>query len=273
MRRIEENGNREIRMIYQKPSGDEWEELRVPFTEGLSLQELAEREIPQPGRLRPVYAIADGIGRDLSYVPAGPCTVKVLDLRSRLARLVYQRTVFFLFLKALHDVLPGTEVSLKYPLNGGLFVKLKSEFHGNDAAAAVWKLEKRMKELVAEDLRINRRVIKRRDIITAADAAAEGTETADSREILRNFAPGQIELVRGSDIQEVFEYSCGGYAAVFFDPLLEHTGAADIFELVPYEGNLIIRVPRRSARTDCWPTGTIGKCSRRCGMFPGGRAL
>ena len=244
MRRIEENGNREIRMIYQKPSGDEWEELRVPFTEGLSLQELAEREIPQPGRLRPVYAIADGIGRDLSYVPAGPCTVKVLDLRSRLARLVYQRTVFFLFLKALHDVLPGTEVSLKYPLNGGLFVKLKSEFHGNDAAAAVWKLEKRMKELVAEDLRINRRVIKRRDIITAADAAAEGTETADSREILRNFAPGQMELVRGSDIQEVFEYSCGGYVAVFFDPLLENTGAADIFELVPYEGNLIIRVPQ-----------------------------
>lgn len=237
-----------IDIVSHVPDQEEARVMSVYEDKQISVSELAGKYWIDTDGFEPVYSIVDGTGRDMAYRLTKSCSVEILDLRSRLARLVYQRTVFFLFLVALNDVIPGAKVSLKYPLNGGLFIKMKSEIKQTDAASLVWKTERRMKELVEQNCRFTKRVIKRGEIIEAADAAAAAEKNgksvpAEASEILKNISPEQVEFIRGCEVQEVFEYTCGEYSAVFYDPLMESAGRLKIFELLPYSGNVIIRVP------------------------------
>lgn len=244
-------------------------ERRIVYEEKqISLYELAQKYHTSDDGYEPVCAVVNGVGRNLSFVLDRSSTVRLLDLRSRLARLIYQRSIFFLFLKALDDTIPGARVSLKYPLNGGLFVKMKSEIEQNDAASLVWRLELRMKELVAEKVKFTKHIIRRSEIIEAYDAvkrAAEnglvhtyapngwpaedeiiavyGSAGKEYAAVLKSITRAQAEFIKGSEIREVFEYTCGEFSAVFYEPLLESAEQLGIFELMPYDGNLIIRLP------------------------------
>ena len=227
----------------------------------ISLYDLAEKYWEGPEGSEPVFAIVNGIGRDLSFVLTRSCTVKLLDLRARLARLIYQRSIFFLFLIALNDVMPGARVSLKYPLNGGLFVKMKTPADTRSAAGLVWQIEYRMKEIVVENRKFTKRIVRQSEILAAVNAIEDVTTIENALEhpeiikehygeagreyieTLKNLTYEQIEFLRNCEVQEIFEYTCGDFTAVFYDPLLESSGQLKIFDLVPYEGNLIIRVP------------------------------
>lgn len=227
----------------------------------ISLYEIAEKYWDGPDGSEPVFAIVNGIGRDLSFVLTRSCTVKLLDLRARLARLIYQRSIFFLFLIALNDVMPGARVSLKYPLNGGLFVKMKTPADTKSAVGLVWQIEYRMKEIVAENRKFTKRIVRHADILAAVNAIEDittiekalkdptivqehyGDAGREYIETVKNLTYEQIEFLRSCEVQEIFEYTCGDFTAVFYDPLLESSGQLKIFDLVPYEGNLMIRVP------------------------------
>lgn len=225
-----ENTNEKIRIeIIPQDAANDTAESKVVYEEkDISLYDLAEKYWEGPEGSEPVFSVVNGIGRDLSFVLTRSCTVKLLDLRARLARLIYQRSIYFLFLIALDEIMPGAKVSLKYPLNGGLFVKMKTPSDTTSAAGLVWQIEHRMKQIVAENRKFTKRIVRKSEIASGA---------------LDDFAYDQTEFLKNSDVEEVFEYTCGSYKAVFYDPLLESSGQLKIFDLVPYEGNLIIRVP------------------------------
>ena len=224
------NTNEKIRIeIIPQDAASDTAEAKVVYEEkNIPLYELAAKHWDGPEGSEPVFSVVNGIGRDLSFVLTRSCTVKLLDLRARLARLIYQRSVYFLFLIALDEIMPGAKVSLKYPLNGGLFVKMKTPSDTTSAAGLVWQIEHRMKEIVAENRRFTKRIVRKSEI--------------DSDD-LKDFTYDQTEFLKNSDVEEVFEYTSGDFSAVFYDPLLESSGQLKIFDLVPYEGNLIIRVP------------------------------
>ena len=250
-----------IELIPQDAESNQAETKVVYEEKQISLYELAEKYYDGADGSEPVFAVVNGVGRDLSFVLTRSCTVKLLDLRARLARLIYQRSIYFLFLIALDDVIPGAHVSLKYPLNGGLFVKMKTPSDTTSAAGLVWRIEQRMKEIVAENRTFTKRIVRQSEILEAAEAVEKVTtlerltdDTAAIKEhygeqgdicldTLKNLTPEQIEFLRGCEVEEIFEYTCGDFTAVFYDPLLESSGQLKIFDLVPYEGNLIIRVP------------------------------
>ncbi len=227
----------------------------------ISLYELADKYWKGSDGEEPVFAVVNGVGRDLSFTLIRSCTVKLLDLRARLARVIYQRGIYFLFLIALEEVMPGARVSLKYPLNGGLFVKIKTPSDTKSAITLVWQIEKRMKEIVAENRKFRKRIILKSEILEAVDAIEkimpleEGISSLDVlseyygekgeryADVLKNITLEHISFLRGCDVNEIFEYTCGNFSAVFYDPLLESSGQLKIFDLVPYEGNLLIRVP------------------------------
>ncbi len=250
-----------IEIIPQDAARDSVETKVIYEDKQISLYELAEKYRDDADGSEPVFAVVNGIGRDLSFVLTRSCRVKLLDLRARLARLIYQRSVFFLFLIALDEVMPGARVSLKYPLNGGLFVKMKTPADTTSAAGLVWQIEQRMKEIVAENRKFTKRIITHSEIFEAVDAIEKittvenalndpetvkehyGAQGAGYIDTLKNLTPDQIEFLRNCEVKEIFEYTCGDFTAVFYDPLLESSGQLKIFDLVPYEGNLIIRVP------------------------------
>ena len=97
---------------------NEDEVIRVQEKSGISLYELAEKYYKSKDGLKAIFALVNGEGRDLLYRIGKPCTVKFITLRERLARLTYQRTVFFIYLMAVNRILPDTSSVLRYPFNG-----------------------------------------------------------------------------------------------------------------------------------------------------------
>ena len=195
---------------------------------GISLEELAAKYYDRSEGYFPVFASVNDVGRDLLYRVSRPAVIRFMDLRSRLARLVYQRSVYFLYLIALAEIAPEVKPVLKHPLNDGLYIKIGNM--PDNPAELAWRTEKRMKEMIAENVTFSRRIIRRKEILSD-----------DPPSVL---TPELIDYVRHCDVREVFEYTCRGVSKIFFDPLLAFSRSLTLFEIVPYPGGVVVRIPQ-----------------------------
>ncbi len=195
---------------------------------GISLEELAAKYYDRSAGYFPVFASVNDVGRDLLYRVSRPASVRFMDLRSRLARLVYQRSIYFLYLAALAETAPGVKPVLRHPLNDGIYIRI-AQMPDNPAQLA-WKTEKKMREMIRENVTFSRKIIRRKEILSDHPPAALSEE--------------MIDYIRHCDVREVFEYTCRNVSEIFFDPLLASARSLDLFEIVPYQGGVVIRVPQ-----------------------------
>ncbi len=195
---------------------------------GISLKELAAKYYDRSAGYFPVFASVNDVGRDLLYRISRPSAVRFMDLRSRLARLVYQRSIYFLYLVALNEIDPDAVPVLKHPLNDGIYVKIENQ--PDSPASVQWRIEKRMRELIDEDVSFSRNIIRRKQILSENPPEIMTEE--------------QIDYIRNCDIREVFEYSCRGFSTIFYDPLIASAQSLSLFRIVPYQGGAVIRVPQ-----------------------------
>ncbi len=204
------------------------QEVQVVEQAGISVQELAKKHYDDSDGFFPVFAMVNDRGQDMLYRITRPSVVRFMDLRNRLARLTYQRSLYFLYLAARSEVDPDAVSILKHPLNDGIYIKVEN--CGGNFAEMAWRTEKRIREMVREDVMFTREILRRRTIL--------------SKEPPEILTQQQIEFIRKSDVREVFQYTCGGFSAVFYDPLVRSAGCLHLFEIVPYEKGIIIRTPQ-----------------------------
>lgn len=195
---------------------------------GTKLYEIAEKYYESSKGLMPVLGKVDGENRDLLYGIKRPCRLEFLDMRSRLARLTYQRTIYFLYLIVLNEMMPQASAILKYPLNDGILVRLDRDI--DDQVAFYARVEKRMRELVREGIMFERKLFRRSEILGDEPPASVSRE--------------QTEFIRNCDVEEIFEYSYNGFSEMFYEPLMQSAKNLTLFELIPYGKGLIIRVPQ-----------------------------
>lgn len=207
---------------------------KLSVNRGIKVYEIADLYYDSSSGLRPIFATADGRVCDLLHELRHSCILRFYDMRSRLARLSYQKTVYFVFQAAMHEVRPDLRSAVRYPLNDGVLIEFNKEI--DDATALAWKIDKRMREFIDLKTMFTRRVIKREDILSGKNCPA-----SVSRRIK--------DLVATSDVREVFEYSCGSLSEIFFEPLMSGAGDIGIFQIVPYDGKMIIRVPHFGSPT------------------------
>ena len=194
---------------------------------GISLKELAAENRTEENEYPAIFASVNGETRDMTYMLRHSCLVEFFDMRSRAARLMYQRTVFFLFQIAINELIPGIRSTIRYPFNEGLLIRFDRKL--NNASVLTWKIEKRMREIIDSDCVFSKEILSRNTILSPDRPPVISNRLAD--------------LVRTSDVQEIYVYSHEGYSDAFVDPLMESPGSVDVFELVPYEGQIILRVP------------------------------
>ena len=199
----------------------------LPVKRGISLRELADDLEKRNGMPSPVFATVNGQQEDLDYILRHSSQVEYFGLHSRQTRLMYQRTVYFVFQKAVHELDPEIRTRLLYPLNGGLLIEFDRMVSGTGMMK--WNIEKRMKELISEGKPFEQEVLSRERILSPDCPAAVSDR--------------MVSLVRNSDIQQLYLYSSGEFSRVFTDLLMPSPKGINLFELVPYEGRVIIRVP------------------------------
>lgn len=208
-----------------EPKG-EWQEIEV--SEGTTIEDLYVSMMETlPYRI--LAANVDNRIEDLQYKITRPCRIRLLDMRTQSANLIYQYSLSLIYLKAARDVVGDYEVEINNSLNKGLY----TEIHTPQPITRrqVRLIEKRMWEIVLD----NSPFIKE-----------EYTREEAIRLLREEGRPEKERLLEDTKIKKVLFYTLEGYRDFFFDIMVPSAGYIDKFELLKYRKGVIVRFPHSS---------------------------
>ncbi len=209
-------------------------ELRGEFQEvtiekGTSIEELyktMENELPYTV----LAAKVNNKLVTLAYKIHRDCRIEFLDMRTQVANLIYQNSLSLIYLKAVYDVLGDFEVDIENSLNKGLYTEIKSDVPVT--AAQVREIEKRMQEIVAENLPLER--------IKLTKEEAENFFIQSGR-------GGKIALLEENPyMKRIPFYSLDGYMDFFYGLMAPSTEYIKYFQLMKYRRGVLLRFPHPS---------------------------
>lgn len=210
-------------LLRTEPKGKPKELL---FEKGLTIEEMVA--IVKPKVPFPILAArVNNRVLELKKPLEESCEVTLLDMRDQSGNLIYQRSVSFIYLKAVHDVLGDVRVVIENSLNKGLFTQIKSTTPLSTSLVA--KIEARMQELVKADLPFIRQSF--------------GKEEALKLLSLGDHEEKRKMLLHDTGVLKVPIYSLDGFMDFFYGQMAPSTGYIRIFELRKYRNGVLLRFP------------------------------
>jgi uridine kinase len=213
--------------ITLKPSPTD-EPRTIDILEGTTIADLAaDCQSSQPYRI--LAARVNNRIMELTKPVIGPCSITLLDIRDTSANLIYQRSVSFIYLKAVQDVLGNVRVNIENSLNKGLFTQIRTKYGVSPAMVA--KIEARMRELVAADVPFVRSVLSKEEALELFS----GMEHEEKR-----------KMMQASQLDSLPIYTCEGYSNFFYGYMVPSAGYIKYFELRKYRNGVLLRFPSPS---------------------------
>lgn len=210
-----------------EPRGS-WIEVDVePGTKVLDLYEKYGKELPYTI----LCARVDNDFQDLNYVIKRESKIKLLDMRTQSANLVYQYSLSLLYLKAVNTVW-GSDVSIEIQnsLNKGLYTEVKGKYPITDEDVEAVKHE--MRRLVDLDIPIKLDIVNREEAFSLLDEDGH----PEKKRILRE------EL----NLKKVRFYSIDGFREFFYGLMVPSTGYLKEFDLMKHKKGVLLRFPHPS---------------------------
>ena len=158
-----------------------------------------------PGRRpRPLAATLYGRVRPLNWAPENDCELAILDYSDDEGRRIYERSLRFVLLLAVEDVLPGARVRIEHSVGYGLYISLSNLTRPltDENVAAI---EARMRAICRDDKPFARHSWKREDAIAYFDRLGQ----QDKVRLLQYRPHAFFEM-----------YECGGMYEYFYGDML-----------------------------------------------------
>ena len=141
--------------------------------------------------------------------------------------LIYQYTLFLIYLKAVKDVMGDVRVDLENTLNKGVFTEIRSKEPVTDEQLEA--IENRMNEIVELDMPITKQLVPRDEGLRIMQE--EGMNE-------------KIELLSANlNIKDVKFYNLDGYRDFFYGYMAPSTGYIKGFEIMRYRRGVLLRFP------------------------------
>ena len=151
------------------------------------------------------------------------CTLKPLTYRNEEGRRVYERSLRFLLLLAMHRLFPGKRVRILNSVGYGVYLRIVDEDMDFDMVRA---LEAEMKTLVAADIPFEK------EIWTTQQAIEHFKSHPDKAEILKYRPSDTIPMYK---LMDMYEY--------FYGIMVPSTKYVNVFALRPHFPGLVVRMP------------------------------
>lgn len=209
-----------------EPRGD-FEKLEL--RRGITIEELyKERKEQLPYTV--LAAKVDNRFEDLTFRLEKDCRVELLDMRTQAANLIYQYSLSLIYLKAVSDCLGDVGVEIQNSLNKGMYTEIKA---GRPITAKeVRTIEKRMHEIVEEDIPFVKEIVSREEAMRIFEK--EGR--VDKQKIMNE----------ALNLKKVKFYSLGGVRDFFYGLMVPSSGYIDHFQLMKYRRGVLVRFPHPS---------------------------
>lgn len=178
-----------------------------------------------------VIAIVDNKLKELDYHIEESCQIIFLDISDKDGYKTYQRSILFLMVKAVRDVIGNNdyiETIIHYSINSGIYCEIKSNQTLNEELLT--KIKKRMDALVAADISLERKPVK-------VDVAREIFEKQNMLDKLELFKYRRSSMVNLCKLEDYYDY--------FYGQIVPSTGCLKHFELHLYDEGLILQLATR----------------------------
>lgn len=156
-------------------------------------------------------------------------TIDYFDLTTINGQKVYKRSLSFLFIKATKDVLQEAKVELCHTLSNGQYCVIHNTNRFNDKI--LFKIKKRMIELVKMDLPFEKTVLKKEKAISLFNKMNRKEKS---------------KLLETIDKEFVSIYSLDGYKDYFYSYLVPSTGYLKNFDLIKEDKGVVLLLPDKN---------------------------
>lgn len=177
---------------------------------------------------RIALVMADGKMRELGRTIEKDCQVSFLTLKDSAGHKAYVRTATLMLMKAIADTpgLSGAKAKVEYTIGNGYYVDIRDHEAIDEATAAL--IEEKMRALSEKNLEIIKKAYPTKDAI----ALFEKQGMKDKVKLFK--------YRKGSNINV---YELDGYFDYYYGYMLPRTGYVSHFQVLPYEGGLILNLP------------------------------
>ena len=170
------------------------------------------------------------------------CSFEIVDNTTADGSRIYVRGLTFIMLKAFEEVFPNIKITVNYSLGHSVYCEAENGIEITEDMIS--KVEKRMREIVEEDIEFEKKVL----FIDEAKALYEKDGREDKLGIIANRMKSHVSV-----------YSCGDTINYFYGVMPLSTGYIKYFDILTYENGFIIVYPRRSNPTEVQKIKTTKK--------------
>jgi len=178
-----------------------------------------------------VAAVVNNEIRELTYPIEQESVIATVDLSDADGIRIYQRSLKFLLIKAVHDLFPGKELQVRHSVRRGVFFEIVD---CKVTPEDVERLDKRMRELVEEDHKYVKRVVP----IDEARRIFLDQGREDRYRALEFREKDYVSLYTFDDIEDYFY----GY-------MVPSTGYLKLFGLAAENNGIVLIVPKKENPT------------------------
>ena len=207
------------------------------FQEGTTLLEMLPAfEFERPYDI--LSAKVNNVAEGLKFRVFNNRDIEFLDYRSYSGRNVYCRSLAFLLCKAVRDLYPDFRVILRRPISKGYFCAVDKPDGTEVTEAEATAVREHMKDLVARDIPFRRHEV----------------QLSEAIRIFRKMGyDDTVKLLQTSGDVYITYYSLQDTPDYFYEALVPSTGLLTVWDLVPYRGGMLLRVPDRHTPSELAP--------------------
>ena len=207
------------------------------FQEGTTLLEMLPAfEFERPYDI--LSAKVNNVAEGLKFRVFNNRDIEFLDYRSYSGRNVYCRSLAFLLCKAVRDLYPDFRVILRRPISKGYFCAVDKPDGTEVTEAEATAVREHMKDLVARDIPFRRHEV----------------QLSEAIRIFRKMGyDDTVKLLQTSGDIYITYYSLQDTPDYFYEALVPSTGLLTVWDLVPYRGGMLLRVPDRHTPSELAP--------------------
>lgn len=179
-----------------------------------------------PFEYRPLAARVNNHFRDLNHQMDEDGRVEFLDLRDSDGQKVYQRSLSFVFIRAVREIIKDARVFIEHSLSKGIYCEIKTAEIVDEET--VLEIKKRMNQIITAEEPFELIVLPKHEAIKLFG---------------QNGMEDKRELMAYSEESMVSVYLCGWITDYFYGYMVPDTGYLDLFDLKLYGRGIVIQLP------------------------------
>ena len=204
--------------------GSKKEKLIIKTEENTKIADLLKEQIEE-SESPVVGAKFNNEYKSLDYPLEESGKIELIDLTSKEGMKIYRRTLTYIMGKAFWHTYPKAHIVVDYQLSNAMYCTIENM---EVTDAMLEKVKQKMKEIIAKDLKIEKRTMNRKE----AESFYRKTNSPKGRL--------QFDLEENN---EIYMYYCEEYYNYIYETIATHTGITKVFDLQKYSKGFLLRYP------------------------------